>query len=955
MSAVMHVEEQVKLWLADEVPPELLTTPLPDESAAEVIARLRQEFDRYWYIDPNWSLKYAERIIAIGTARNDAAEIAHGMMAKSDCLAALGSMEEAWDLYDQAGTMFQAAGDEVGWGRTRVGRLYLGPKLNRIPITLAEAEKARAIFTRYGESDRLLRLNWQTALIHNYLGEQHRALELFGVALAVAKSLGEAGQSHIGPLYESIGLTYKALGDFHQALMYYEWARELAVAQHQILSIARIEADIAEIAHAQGQYSRALTLLHGSLERVSVEAPFEAAMIKYHMVECLLALNRYAEARDLARQVVQDCRTFKDAYELSCTLLLLATAEAALGNFDPAYSALVEAESIFTSLNATTWLATTRLWRGRMALKKGDAESARQEAIAAEAVFSMDRQQVHGATATLLRGQALFLLGNLEQAAEAANNALVVAQSYNVPSLRYAAHLVLGQIAEARHHDLRATRYYKAATSTIERVQRGLTITLRPGFLEDKGEAIRALIALQLRSGDLSSAFETLERAKSQVWLGYLINRECLRWTKNDTYSKALIEELDRLRTEHQWFYGIAHNRLKNVELQNAVPREQALTEVAVRERRMRAITDQLYLHSGGGQWDNQAPIFSTTEIQQQLEDHTLLIEYYCDGEALWAFTLDTQVVKAHLLPVTIGDINQLMRMAHNNFSSVLKMAPGSAAAHTLTQQARRILGRLYAWLIEPLEIVKEDARRLIIVPYGVLHTLPFQLLYDGANYLIERFEIVNFPAAGLVTRRGPKRAPGAVALAHSWDGQLFHTYSEAEFVYQQFGGQFLVDGGVRRSVLRREPMQILHIAAHGKYRLDQPEMSYIQFADGQLYTDDVLQQDLSYELVTLSACETGLANVAVNEELIGLGRGFLYAGAGAMIQSLWSVADGSTTELMKRMYTALSNGKSKSAALRYAQTSILEENRDIHPAYWGAFQLLGDDSPLSKPSVVIN
>src|SRR5688572_30442055 len=140
MSAVMHVEDQVKRWLADEVPPELLTTPLPDEAARGVIARLRQGFDRYWYIDPNWSLKYAERIIAIGTARNDAEQIAHGMMAKSDCLASLGQMEEAWNLYEEAGEMFRAAGNEVGWARTRVGRLYLGPKLNCIPITLAEAD-----------------------------------------------------------------------------------------------------------------------------------------------------------------------------------------------------------------------------------------------------------------------------------------------------------------------------------------------------------------------------------------------------------------------------------------------------------------------------------------------------------------------------------------------------------------------------------------------------------------------------------------------------------------------------------------------------------------------------------------------------------------------------------------------------------------------------------------------
>jgi CHAT domain-containing protein len=176
----------------------------------------------------------------------------------------------------------------------------------------------------------------------------------------------------------------------------------------------------------------------------------------------------------------------------------------------------------------------------------------------------------------------------------------------------------------------------------------------------------------------------------------------------------------------------------------------------------------------------------------------------------------------------------------------------------------------------------------------------------------------------------------------------LPQTHEEAKFVHGLFGGQLSIDEAVKRSVLQNVPTQILHIAAHGEYRLDQPDLSYLQLADGQLYTDDVLQQDLSYELVTLSGCETGLANVASNEELIGLGRGFLYAGAGALILSLWSVADSSTARLMEQMYTALSKGESKSESLRHAQKFLSAADRNLHPAYWGAFQLIGDSSALS-------
>ena len=169
--------------------------------------------------------------------------------------------------------------------------------------------------------------------------------------------------------------------------------------------------------------------------------------------------------------------------------------------------------------------------------------------------------------------------------------------------------------------------------------------------------------------------------------------------------------------------------------------------------------------------------------------------------------------------------------------------------------------------------------------------------------------------------------------------------------VQQLFGGDLYIDEAASRKTLQRPPTQILHIAAHGEHRLDQPDLSYLHLADGQLYTDDLLQEDLSYELVTLSGCETGRANVTASDELIGLGRGVLYAGAGALIVSQWRVADDSTLNFMKRMYKSLRNdNKSKAAALSEAQRSLIAENRQAHPAFWGAFQLIGNADPLSSP-----
>ena len=949
MKILMEKDGHLKSWLADELPPEMLLTPLPDEIAKEVIERLKSEADRYWYINPNQSLEFAKRIILIGTARNDINQIALGTMAKGDAFQFLGQMHEAWDMLEQAGNMFEKAGNEVGWARTRIGRIILSLDLNRVSGAFADAERAREIFTRYRDEDKLLRLDFQTAVAHSRLGNQQQALELFTSALTRANALGEQGQKYLGALYLDIAVAFTALGDFHEALIYYERAQEVAVAEQETLVVANIESSIADIFYLQGHYKRALTLLSSALEKAKNESPFGAAMIQYHMVECYLSLNRNIESREVALAIIQAFQNFKADFPLAQTLLLLAIVEGAAENFLQAESALQKAESIFSATGAKGWEAIIHLWRGRMALRQHNALTAYQEAVTATAAFEADGQQMKTAEASLLQGQALLTLGNLQASMGRGEGALRVAQQYRVPTLRYKAHLLLGQVAEAQNKYGRAAQRYQAAMATINRVQRGLTITLRPDFLEDKNEASRHLITLYLQTGQTVKAFEVLENAKAQSWLAYLNHQGRLHWSKEDASSRALIEELENLRTEHQWFYQLANHLWGNhEEYPKSISAEQAVVEMKKRERRMRAITEQLYLRNESDWRTAEILAPSLNGIQDTLDDDSILIEYYNNGETVWAFTLSPDAMQVHRLPVTVQALNNLVERWQINIAGALTMEPYAESTQKLTKHARRILQRLHAALIDPLDL-GGNKRRLIFVPYGILHFLPFHLLYDGNQYLIEKYETLILPAAGLATRPALKRAPGALALAHSWNGKLPHTTAEAKIVQKLFGGSIRTEEQANRAVLGESPVQILHIAAHGHHRLDQPDLSFLQLADGQLYADDVMQQDLSYELVTLSACETGRARIATSDDLIGIGRSFLYAGAGALVLSLWQVEDKSTLQLMERIYAALCAGASKPAAMRRAQLSLLAENQGLHPAFWGSFQVVGNANPLSR------
>jgi len=949
MNTVVNIGNQLEQWLADEIPSDLLLTPLPDSIANDVVEHLKDEADRYWSIDPNYSLKYADRIVAIGRTRNDKSQIALGLMARGDALKYLENLQEAWEMLEKSGNIYQETGNEVGWARTRIGRLFLGPDLNRVAEALADVERARAIFQNWGEQEKLVRLEINTAYIYTLLGEQRQALQLYQSALAVAEKLGPVGEQHLGLLYMNIGYVYESFGDYPLALRYYENARSYYLARKETRNLINVERNIACIALEQGHYRSALNRLNSLLAEGMDQFPRDEAVIKESLAECYLNLNRYREARDLSQQVLSDYRSFKDSYSSARELLHLASAEVELGNFTRAESALDEAASIFTSLGSTTWGMIAHLWHGQVAFKQGNHELAWKEAHTAADCFEGEGQQVNYANACLLIGEVALTRGDLYSAGLRATHALRVAQQYSVPSIRYASHLLLGRIAKVTDLPLRAIRHFRAATATIDRVQRGLTITLRSGFLEDKGDAWRELIGLYLNLGQREQAFDALEQAKSQVLINYLANREQFRWSHEEPESLVLIEELENLRAEHQVFYHLAFNPPREQDAPNVTQTEQARSELATREKRMRAITEKLYLlsHADGSIVSSFSSFLP--RIQAALDERTLLVEYYDDGAQLWAFVVNDQACEIHPLSVKVESLKRLIDQLKSNISTALSFDPSSLSSRPLTLLAQRLLKRLYTYLLEPLEVKQPDYDRIIVVPYGVLHYLPFHLLYDGANYLIENHEVVNLPSASLLTRSSPHCSPGALIISHSWKGRLPNTLKESQMVQKLIGGVIHAEESATRSVLETKPSQILHIATHGQHRPDQPDLSFLELADGQLYADDLLQQDLSYELVTLSGCETGQANVAADEELIGIGRGLLYAGAGALILSLWQVADISTVSLMERLYRALQSGKSKAASLQEAQKSILADNPGRHPAFWGAFQLIGDARPLFR------
>jgi CHAT domain-containing protein len=333
------------------------------------------------------------------------------------------------------------------------------------------------------------------------------------------------------------------------------------------------------------------------------------------------------------------------------------------------------------------------------------------------------------------------------------------------------------------------------------------------------------------------------------------------------------------------------------------------------------------------------------------------LLAYHSVGDEIVAFINTRDGIEAVR---NIGSVATLARLAQQLEVQWDRLGAGRKFAERhmalLERSTRQVLASLYEKLVRPLEphlnegVSKESdgavaPRKLVIVPHGLLYSVPFHALFDGESYLLERFEVSYAPSAkvySLCQTRISRDLDNVLALSVP-DPSIPAVTEEVQAVARSFPKvEALNDRRATLAALRAKApgRGALHLACHGMFRSDNPMFSSLKLHDGWLTAADVLQLDLSGALVTLSACESARNEVFAGDELIGLTRAFLGAGAATLVASMWLVQDETTPELMEMWYEHLSTGVGRAAALRKAQLAL--KDKYPHPYYWAPFVLMG-------------
>ena len=272
---------------------------------------------------------------------------------------------------------------------------------------------------------------------------------------------------------------------------------------------------------------------------------------------------------------------------------------------------------------------------------------------------------------------------------------------------------------------------------------------------------------------------------------------------------------------------------------------------------------------------------------------------------------------------------------------------------------------RLYRWLIAPLSgaLTAHKIDTLIIVPDGVLRTIPFAALHDGKKYLISQYAVVTMPGLTLTEFNGnhkQNRHPTKILLSGLSDSVqgssalrnipdeikgIAKLYSNNITATQLLNQDFTVNNFSQ--TLKKTIYSILHIASHGQFG-GQPKNTFLLTYDGKLTVNQLEslirlneRRQEPMELLTLSACQTAVGD---DQAALGLAGIALKAGAKSALASLWFINDKATSILMKKFYQQWQEkGLSKAKALQIAQQDLLKYYRYRHPAYWASFLLIGD------------
>ena len=886
-------------------------------------------------------LSLAQAALKVATRADDRSLLieARHMMGRS--LGANEEFEKAVPFYQQVISSLEEIGDMHQAARLRLALIAVLLNADRYEEAFEVAAIAEELFKENHDAMGLARLHNNVANIHHRMDNHARAYESYLKSYDIFQELGDSHAIALSSF--NLGNALADIDQFEKSDQMYAQAIEFSETLGLTDLATQANYNRAYLNYLRGRYSVALesfTRLRRKFEEACSWRHY--ALCDLDEAEIYLQLNLPKDAATISTRAAETFAKLGLRYEQAKATALHGVSLIQLRRFAKALQVFENAQRIFELENNRYWIALLDLYRAEIDMALDRYSEARALASQAETTFAELSIPSKRIFSLVLLGRVALALNDLTTAKHHSLRIATIINEVKIPLVLFPYHVLCAEIAErmCKWQDARA--HYESAAQELERHQARLHHDdLRVTFFKGRHRAYDALVRLSLdgqgQDEALSSAYAWCERARSRG-LVELLN-QCAPSGPRPV-QESLLLKVSRLREELNMHYVRSQPEFR------PIPLSSEFEVIALKEQELvRALRD---VSAADPEYASlqQVSIATLKSVQEVLPKRTTVLEYFTAGDEILAFIIssdDAKVVRPLCPASHVLRLQERLSFQFEKF--LLKNDYISAHSQQMLESARGHLNQLFRNLIAPV-IDEIHTPHLLIVPHGSLHFLPFHALYDGEKYLIDAFEISYAPSASVLKYCLEKRAiPDSSPLLVGVSGENAPlVQDEITRLGRLFpDARVLLDEAATRKefVQQVETSTFLHIASHAIFRQDNPMFSCFKLADGWITALDVFSMSCQTNLVTLSGCQSGLSVVTGADDLLGLMRGFLYAGARSLLLSLWHVNDESTTALMAHFYREWQEGNPKSIALRSAMLAI--RNEYPNPFHWAPFLLVGN------------
>ncbi|MEG4581169.1 tetratricopeptide repeat protein [Microcoleus sp. MON1_C5] len=909
------------------------------------------------------ALDYYNQSLSLSRVIGDRQKEAYNLLGIGMIYAEFGEQQKALEYYNQSFSLSQEIGDRRWQAFTSivVGNVYsgLGEKQKALDYYNQSLPLSREIGDRSVEAFALI----CAGRVYSELGEKQTALDSYNQSLKLFRAIGEREQeartlNYIGIVYSDLGEKQKALEHYGQSLPLSQAVGDRSGQAVTLISIGHVYSELGDQQKALEYYSQSLAIFQTLGDRSSAATTLTSIGIAYSELGDKEKALEYFNQSLILKRIVGD--RSGEARTLT-----------GIGNI---YAELEDQQKALNYYNQSLSLSR-------------EASDRQREAYSLIGI-----------------GRSYAELGNKEKALEYFNQSLPLSQATLDRSLEALTLYSIATIKRDSGNLNEALTEIEASLKIIESLRTKIASPeLRTSYFATVQNYYQFYIDLlmqlhktQPKSGYDTKAFEASERSRARSLL------ELLQEANADIRQSVAPELLQRERSVQQQLDALEKRRVEVLNRPNYTPTQEA----ELKQQRQTLIAQyqdiQTQIRATSPRYAalTQPQPLTLAQIQQQIiDENTILLQYSLGKERSYLWAVTKTSITTYELPKAA-----YIETTARKFRDAVT-APSSRNSPNQIAQANDAISQI---ILQPVAAQLGQKRLLIVgdgilnyLPFAAL-SLPGKSGENGNPPLIVDHEIVLLPSAstlGILRQNYNDRQPPTRTLAILADpvfspedervknqstatnlqaiesvnlglsrsgrdnnlqlSRLNFTRQEAQIIQALIPSNFRtesLDFEASRAVATSQNLsqyKIIHFATHGLANSTNPELSGLILSlvdekgnplNGFLRLTDIFNLKLAADLVVLSACQTGMGQNIQGEGMVGLTRGFMYAGAQRVVVSLWSVDDEGTAKLMSSFYQGmLQKGLTPAAALRAAQLEMWKHEEWRSPYYWAAFTLQGE------------